>query len=134
MKNTADAFTPENLIPADIPSTWQVMEKLYDSGKAKAIGVSNFSLEIARVPPAVNQVECHPTFQRTKLKELCKSSGVHLSVAMHRSVQPAVISVAEKMGKTPAQICLRWGVQMGHCVLPKSTHESRIKENFDIFN
>ncbi|KAG5582845.1 hypothetical protein H5410_053472 [Solanum commersonii] len=43
MKNTADAFTPENLIPADIPSTWQVMEKLYDSGKAKAIGVSNFS-------------------------------------------------------------------------------------------
>lgn len=88
MKNAVDSFKPENLIPADIPSTWQAMEKLYDSGKARAIGVSNFStkklgdlLEIARVPPAVNQVECHPTCQRTELKELCKSRGVHLSVS-----------------------------------------------------
>lgn len=48
--------------------------------------------------------------------------------------QPVVISVAEKLGKTPAQVCLRWGIQMGHSVLPKSTHESRIKENFDIFD
>lgn len=88
MKNAADSFKPENLIPADIPSTWHAMEKLYDSGKARAIGVSNFStkklgdlLEIARVPPAVNQVECHPRCQRMKLKELCKSRGVHLSVS-----------------------------------------------------
>ncbi|KAM3340195.1 NADPH-dependent aldo-keto reductase, chloroplastic [Capsicum galapagoense] len=154
MKNAVDSFKPENLIPADIPSTWQAMEKLYDSGKARAIGVSNFStkklgdlLEIARVPPAVNQVECHPTCQRTELKELCKSRGVHLSgysplgspgfVLLKGDEvlkQPVVISVAEKLGKTPAQVCLRWGIQMGHSVLPKSTHESRIKENFDIFD
>lgn len=154
MKNAADSFKPENLIPADIPSTWQAMEKLYDSGKARAIGVSNFStkklgdlLEIARVPPAVNQVECHPRCQRMKLKELCKSRGVHLSgysplgspgFAFLKGdevlKQPVVISAAEKLGKTPAQVCLRWGIQMGHSVLPKSTHESRIKENFDVFD
>nr|XP_009621149.1 NADPH-dependent aldo-keto reductase, chloroplastic-like isoform X2 [Nicotiana tomentosiformis] len=154
MKNAADGFKPENLIPGDIPSTWQAMEKLYDSTKARAIGVSNFStkklgdlLEIARIPPAVNQVECHPTCQRTKLQELCKSRGVHLSgysplgspglVFLKGDEvlkQPVVLSVAEKLGKTPAQVCLRWGVQIGHSVLPKSTNESRIKENFDIFD
>ncbi|XP_060176802.1 NADPH-dependent aldo-keto reductase, chloroplastic-like isoform X1 [Lycium barbarum] len=154
MKNAADHFKPANLFPADIPSTWQAMEKLYDSRKARAIGVSNFStkklgylLETARIPPAVNQVECHPTCQRTKLKELCQSRGVHLSgysplgspglVFLKGDEvlkQPVVVSVAEKLGKTPAQVCLRWGVQMGHSVLPKSTHESRIKENFDIFD
>lgn len=48
--------------------------------------------------------------------------------------QPAVISVAEKLGKTPAQVCLRWGIQMGQSVLPKSTHEARIKENLDVLN
>lgn len=64
------------------------MEALYDSGKARAIGVSNFSLkklgdllEIARIPPAVNQVECHPAWQQTKLQAFCKSKGVHLSVS-----------------------------------------------------
>jgi alcohol dehydrogenase (NADP+) len=74
----------------DIPSTWKAMEAFYDSGKARAIGVSNFSskklgdlLEIARVPPAVNQVECHPSWQQPKLHAFCKSKGVHLSVSMH---------------------------------------------------
>lgn len=63
------------------------MEKLYDSGKARAIGVSNFSckkledlLAVARVPPAVNQVECHPVWQQDKLRKLCQSKGIHLSV------------------------------------------------------
>lgn len=76
-----------NLKP-DIPATWQAMEKLYDSGKARAIGVSNFSckkledlLNVARVPPAVNQVECHPVWQQGKLRKLCQSKGVHLSVS-----------------------------------------------------
>lgn len=64
------------------------MEGLYDSGKARAIGVSNFSskklgdlLEVARVPPAVIQVECHPVWQQTQLRAFCKSKGVHLSVS-----------------------------------------------------
>ena len=64
------------------------MEKLYDSGKARAIGVSNFSckkledlLAVARVPPAANQVECHPVWQQDKLRKLCQSKGIHLSVS-----------------------------------------------------
>lgn len=66
------------------------METLYDSGKARAIGVSNFStkklsdlLDVARVPPAVVQVECHPSWQQAKLHSFCKSKGIHVSVSMH---------------------------------------------------
>jgi diketogulonate reductase-like aldo/keto reductase len=80
--------TAENYIPLDVPATWGAMEKLYDSGKARAIGVSNFSckrmedlLAIARVTPAVNQVESHPGWQQTKLRALCQSKGVHISVS-----------------------------------------------------
>jgi len=82
------AFKAENFLPLDLPGTWGAMEKLYDLGKARAIGVSNFSskklenlLAIARVPPAVNQVECHPGWQQTKLKAVCQTKGVHLSVS-----------------------------------------------------
>lgn len=88
MKKGSVGFSPENLAPTDIPSTWKAMEALYDSGKARAIGVSNFStkkladlLEIARVPPAVNQVECHPSWQQAKLRNFCKSKGIHLTVS-----------------------------------------------------
>ncbi|KAI3474129.1 hypothetical protein Pfo_028917 [Paulownia fortunei] len=153
MKKGSVGFGPENLVPTDIPGTWKAMEALYDSGKARAIGVSNFSvkklgdlLDIACVAPAVNQVECHPSWQQAKLREFCKSKGVHLSgysplgspgttwlkseVLQH----PVLVATAEKLGKTPAQVALRWGLQMGHSVLPKSTKESRIKENFDVFS
>ncbi|KAL8039334.1 hypothetical protein ABFX02_10G029600 [Erythranthe guttata] len=153
MKKGSVGFKPENFIATDIPSTWKAMESLYDSGKSRAIGVSNFStkklgdlLDIARIPPAVNQVECHPSWQQTKLREFCKSKGVHLSgysplgspgstwlksdVLKH----PVLVATAEKLGKTTAQVALRWGLQMGHSVLPKSTTESRIKENLDLFS
>jgi aryl-alcohol dehydrogenase-like predicted oxidoreductase len=86
-------FSAENVIPSDIPATWAAMEKLFDAGKARAIGVSNFSskkladlLAISRVPPAVNQVECHPVWQQDKLRAFCESKGIHLSVrSVHRS-------------------------------------------------
>jgi len=78
-----------HLTKPDIPSTWKAMEELYNSGKARAIGVSNFSvkklqdlLDVARVPPAVNQVELHPQLQQPNLHTFCKSKGVHLSVSM----------------------------------------------------
>ncbi|GMH10176.1 hypothetical protein Nepgr_012017 [Nepenthes gracilis] len=153
MKKGSVGFKPENLLPADICSTWTAMEALYDSGKAKAIGVSNFStkklgdlLEIARVPPAVNQVECHPSWQQSKLHKFCIAKGVHLSgysplgspgttwLKSEILKNPVLISVSEKLGKTPAQVALRWGLQMGHSVLPKSTNEARIKENFDVYD
>lgn len=89
MRKDTVGYKPENVIQPDIPSTWRAMEVLYDSGKAQAIGVSNFSskklgdlLDIARVPPAVNQVECHPSWQQPGLHAFCKSRGVHLSVSM----------------------------------------------------
>jgi diketogulonate reductase-like aldo/keto reductase len=148
------ALSPENFLPTEIPATWGAMEKLYDSGKARAIGVSNFSckkledlLAVARVPPAVNQVECHLVWQQDKLRKLCQLKGVHLSAYSPFGSpgssgysgptvlsNPIVVSVAEKLQKTPAQVALRWGLQMGQSVLPKSAHEARIKENFDIFN
>ncbi|KAK1693039.1 hypothetical protein QYE76_009736 [Lolium multiflorum] len=146
--------SPENFLPPDIPATWGAMEKLYDSGKARAIGVSNFSckklvdlLTVARVPPAVNQVECHLIWQQDNLRKLCQSRGVHLSAfsplgslgspvvnGANLLSDPIVISVAKKLEKTPAQVALRWGLQMGQSVLPKSANQARIKENFDIFN
>ncbi|XP_057743594.1 aldo-keto reductase family 4 member C10-like [Arachis stenosperma] len=134
----------------DIPSTWRAMEELYNSRKARAIGVSNFSvkklqdlLEVAQVPPAVNQVELHPSLQQPKLHEFCNSKGVHLSgysplgKGLSRTnilMDPVLHTVAEKLGKTPAQIALRWGLQMGNSVLPKSTSATRIKQNFDLFD
>ncbi|KAM6574499.1 NADPH-dependent aldo-keto reductase, chloroplastic [Cannabis sativa] len=152
MKKGSVGFQPETLDQTDIPATWKAMEALYDSGKARAIGVSNFStkkladlLDIARVPPAVNQVEIHPSWQQAKLHELCKSKGVHLSgysplgspgttwIKSDVLKNPILTTVAEKLGKTPAQVALRWGLQMGHSVLPKSTNEARIKENFGVY-
>ena len=88
MKKGSVGFKPENLLQPDIPRTWRAMEALYDSGKARAIGISNFSskklgdlLHVARIPPAVNQVECHPAWQQEKMRAFCKSRGVHLSVS-----------------------------------------------------
>lgn len=78
----------KNIVPSNIPGTWAAMEKLYRSGKARAIGVSNFTIKkledllaIASIPPAVNQVECHLIWQQTKLQKFCDSKGIHLSVS-----------------------------------------------------
>ncbi|GMH24410.1 hypothetical protein Nepgr_026253 [Nepenthes gracilis] len=87
MKQDYVTFEPENFLPTDIPSTWKTMEAVYDFGKAKEIGVSNFSMKkpghlltIARIPPAVHLVECYPSWQQSKLHEFCKANGVHFSV------------------------------------------------------
>ena len=153
VKKGTSIGNPENFLPPDIPATWGAMEKLHDAGKARAIGVSNFSskklgdlLAVARVPPAVDQVECHPTWQQSKLHSFCQSTGVHLSAYsplgspgstwMNGNVlkEPVVVSIAEKLGKTPAQVALRWNIQMGHSVLPKSVSEERIKQNLAVYD
>ncbi|XP_051131960.1 NADPH-dependent aldo-keto reductase, chloroplastic-like [Andrographis paniculata] len=153
MKKGSVSFDPHNFLPTDLSATWKAMEPLYDSGKARAIGVSNFTvkklgdlLETARVVPAVNQVELHPVWQQPKLREFCNAKGIHLSgyspfgsrgttwIKYDVLEHPVLVSTAEKLGKTPGQVALRWGLQMGHSVLPKSTNPSRIKENFDVFD
>ncbi|KAL5227712.1 hypothetical protein ABZP36_015977 [Zizania latifolia] len=137
-------LSPENFVKPDIPSTWRAMEQIYDSGKARAIGVSNFSskkladlLCVARVPPAVDQVECHPGWQQAKLREFCHSNGVHLCafspLGRMKGVDSVVPSVAELLGRTRAQVALRWGLQQGQSVLPKSVSEARLKENINLF-
>ncbi|KAJ3668941.1 hypothetical protein LUZ60_010891 [Juncus effusus] len=101
------SMQPENVVQPDMPATWQAMEKLYDSGKARSIGVSVFATWFA---------------------------GSTWLIGNNIMEHPVIISTAEKLGKTPSQIILRWGLQSGHSVLPKSTSEARIKENFDIFD
>ncbi|KAM7278109.1 hypothetical protein ACFE04_005243 [Oxalis oulophora] len=145
-KKGSDGTKPEDLIHPDIPKTWTAMEALLESGKARAIGVSNFSskklddlLKVARIPPAVNQVECHPSWQQPKLRTFCESKGIHLSgyAPLGRNdilKNPIIVMISEKLGKSPAQVALRWGLQMGHSVVPKSSNEDRLKENFNILD
>ncbi|KFK36668.1 hypothetical protein AALP_AA4G154400 [Arabis alpina] len=153
LKKEFTMVKPETLTHTDLPSTWKAMEALYHSGKARAIGVSNFSskklgdlINVSQVVPAVNQVECHPVWQQQGLHEVCKSKGVHLSgysplgsqskgdVRLKVLQNQIVAEVAEKLGKTTAQVALRWGLQMGHSVLPKSSSEARLKENLDVLD
>lgn len=153
LKKGTYGTNPNNFLAPDIPSTWKAMESLYDIGNVRAIGVCNFStkkladlLAIARVRPSVVQVECHPIWQQKKLHEFCQSNGIHLSAYSPLGSPgtswinggvlnlPVVKMVAENMGKTAAQVVLRWGLQMGHSVIPKSTNEGRLKENLDVMD
>ncbi|KAG4400832.1 hypothetical protein GLYMA_07G137200v4 [Glycine max] len=120
-------WNPENMAPLCLPETWNAMEGLFASGQARAIGVSNFStkklqdlLGYAKIPPAVNQVECHPVWQQPALHNLCKSTGVHLTaycplgspgswVKGQVLKEPLLKEIAEKLHKSPAQVALRWG-------------------------
>ena len=89
LKKDAQGTAPEDFAPLNIKGTWTAMEKCYHSGKAKAIGISNFSVEkikdllsYCKVRPAVNQVECHPLWQQKKLWPYLKSEGIHLTVCI----------------------------------------------------
>ena len=126
--------------------TWQVMEEIYQSGRAKAIGVSNFQihhlegiLQISQVVPSVNQIEFHPFLVQPALLKFCQEHKIQVE-AWSPLVQgeivdvPAVQKLAEKYGKTPAQIALRWDLQHEVVTIPKSTHSNRIAENAQIFD
>ncbi len=126
--------------------TWQMMEKLYAEGRARAIGVSNFQpnhlhrlRDEATVVPAVNQIELHPTFAQSDLREVHQQMGIATEawapIAQGAELDNATIGeIAERVGKTPAQVILRWHLQIGNIVFPKSVTPSRIEENFDIFD
>ena len=127
---------------------WADMEDLYKAGKIKAIGVSNFNVhhletlsENWTVVPAVNQIEIHPYYANIENVEYAKKNGIAIEAYSPLGGNGAgtlenevIIALADKYGKTPAQVVLRWELQRGIIVLPKSTHQERIISNFDVFD
>lgn len=126
--------------------SWRALERLYDEKRARSIGVSNFLvphlkelLSAVEHPPAVNQIELTPFLQRRDTTAFCRQHGIVIeaySPLTHgrRMDHPVLADVARRVGKTVAQVLLRWSVQHGNVVLPKSTKPSRIAENARIFD
>lgn len=132
---------------ADYYGAWRALEELYAEGKLRAIGVSNFNPDrlvdicsFSRIKPMVNQVETHPHNQQKAAHEWMNKYGVvHEAWAPFGEgrgglfTDPVLEKIAAKYGKTTAQVMLRWHIQRGIAVIPKSTHIERMKENFDVF-
>ncbi len=131
----------------DFVSTWQTLEEFYRDGRARSIGVSNFQPHHLRrldaeceVPPAVNQIEVHPYLTQTEVRAYCAEHEIAveawspLARGGELLSEPAIVSIAGRVGKSPAQVVLRWHIERGDIVFPKSVTPSRIKENIDIFD
>lgn len=127
--------------------TWRALEKIYAEGRAKAIGVSNFQiphlqrlLDETDIVPAVNQIELHPYLTQPELRAFHAERGIvteawsPLAKGGRLLADPVVTTIAEKYAHTPAQIVLRWHIQLGNMVIPKSVTASRISENIDVFD
>lgn len=126
--------------------TWRAFEKLYADGRVRAIGVSNFQVAQLRrlfdetsVVPAVNQVELHPGLQQQELRAFHAEHGIATEAwsPLARGgtlADPAITGLASKYGKSPAQIVLRWHVELGTIVIPKSVTPSRTRENIDVLD
>jgi diketogulonate reductase-like aldo/keto reductase len=126
--------------------TWKAMQQLYTDGRVRAIGVSNFQpahltrlMDDGGIVPAVNQIELHPALQQAELREFHAEHGIATeawSPLAQGAVlkNPVIVAIAEKYGKTPAQVVLRWHLDLGNIVIPKSVTPSRIRENLDIFD
>ncbi|MBN1780065.1 aldo/keto reductase [bacterium] len=125
---------------------WQVLESIYESGRIRAIGVSNFLVhhlealfEHGHVVPAVNQVEFHPYLRQPRLMAFCRNNQIQLEawspLMQGRIVDvPEIRPLAEKYGKSPVQIVLRWDLQHGVVTIPKTVRRDRILSNADIFD
>jgi 2,5-diketo-D-gluconate reductase A len=126
--------------------TWQAFERLYAHGRARAIGVSNFLrpqlarlLEETDIVPAVNQIELHPGYQQSELREFHRGHGIATEAWSPLGqgaalTHPVITRLAERHGKTPAQVVLRWHLELGNVVIPKSVTPGRIQENLDVFD
>jgi D-xylose reductase len=145
------------LVRVPIYETWQAMEQLVEAGLVRNIGVSNFNssllrdlLSYATIPPAVLQVELHPYLTQHKLVRFCREEGIavtafsplgapsYLELGMARSGESAmdetvVKQAATRHGTTAAQVLLRWALQRGTAVVPKTTRAQRLRENLDVF-
>ena len=153
-----DLLILHQALPSDFDKTlaaYRALETLLADGKVRAIGVSNFMvdhlralLDTATVVPAVNQLEIHPYFQQRKVQDLDTEHGIlnqawspiggitFYRASGHTSAleDPVITRIAEAHGKSPAQVMLRWGLQHGRSVIPKSTNLARIAENLDVFD
>lgn len=132
----------------DVLGSWKALEEAYQDGKIRAIGVANFYpapladfCETVEILPAVDQVELHPFFAQPKALENMKAYGVQpqawgpLAEGKHNIfTHPVLTAIGQKYGKTAAQVALRWNIQRGVSIIPKSVHCDRIKQNLDIWD
>lgn len=133
-------------VPGCYLDTWRSLEKIYASGAAKAIGVSNFDIhqleqlfQISGIIPAVNQIEYHPLWDQSELRRYCQERGIAVQAyaPLARGAylnKDTLIQIGKKYNKDAAQVGLRWMVQKGISVIPKSSRPSRIASNADIFD
>ena len=153
-----DLLILHQALPSDLDATleaYRALETLLADGKVRVIGVSNFMvdhltrlLDVANVAPAVNQIEVHPYFQQSEVQDFGREHGILTQawspiggITFYREGQhtsalqdPTINRVAEAHGKSPAQVMLRWGLQQGRSVIPKSTKPERIAQNLDVFD
>jgi 2,5-diketo-D-gluconate reductase A len=134
------------LYDGDFVSTWRTLEEFHADGRARSIGVSNFQVpHLERLAaetetvPAVNQIEAHPYLTNDEVRAYDREHAIATEawspIAKGRVLNdPAITAVADRVGRTPAQVTLRWHIQRGDIVFPKSTTPSRIRENFEIFD
>ncbi len=126
--------------------TWRGMESLYQEGVVRAIGVCNFKVhhleeleKSAEIMPMVNQVECHPGMSQEKLVDYCREKGIMIEASSPlgngQILENEILrNIAREMGRSTAQICLRWGIQRGMSVIPKTTNPERLLENYRVFD
>jgi diketogulonate reductase-like aldo/keto reductase len=126
--------------------SWRAMEQILESGRAKAVGVSNYMvhhleelLSRSKVVPAVNQIEISPFLQHREVRAFCAARGIIVEAYSpltrgHKLGHPAVVAVAKRVGRTPAQVLIRWGLQHDLVSLPKSVRAERIAENAQVFD
>ena len=133
---------------SDYYGAWRALEDLYEEGKLKAIGISNFYSDrmidmcaFSRIAPMVNQVELHPHDQQIEAQEWMNKYGVQIESWApfgegrgNMFTNPVIAEIGKKYGKTVAQVILRWQLQRGIVVIPKSVHVERMKENFNVFD
>jgi 2,5-diketo-D-gluconate reductase A len=134
------------LYDGDFVSTWKTLEEFKADGRARSIGVSNFQVDhLERLAsetdtvPAVNQIELYPYFQNREVTAHCEEHGIAVEawspLAQGEILEDATIGeIGEKLGRTPAQVVLRWHIQRGFIVFPKSVTPERIRENFQLFD
>ncbi len=134
------------LYDGDFVSTWQTLEELQADGRASSIGVSNFEVEHlerlaaeTEVTPAVNQIELHPYLLNERVDAYGREHGIATQawspIAQGEVLDdPVIAGIAERLGRSPAQVVLRWHIQRGNIVFPKSTTPARIEENFALFD